>query len=76
MSYILYRNNSRGRQEIRRIHINLVDLVESEVEGVETFSSLEALREYTVATGKYFPKESAYAGGILRFLLREILHKR
>lgn len=39
------------------------------------FDSLEELKQYTITTGKYFPKESAYAGGMLKFLLREIINK-
>ncbi|MCJ1344888.1 hypothetical protein MMC31_003093 [Peltigera leucophlebia] len=63
------------KQKIREIHVNLVDLVEQGRTGkrVRLFSSLEKLREYTIETGKFFPKESAYAGGVLKFLLREIL---
>lgn len=53
--------------------MNLVDLVDTSGRGIELFSSLDELREYTIETGKYFPKESAYAGGVLKFLLREIL---
>ena len=40
---------------------------------IRIFGSLEELRTYTVQNGRYFPKKSAYAGGVLRFLLREIL---
>lgn len=56
--------------------VNLVDLVDTGNTGVcaSQFSTLEELRKYTKSTGKFFPKESAYAGGMLRFLLREILN--
>jgi hypothetical protein len=47
--------------------------VDTSRDGVELFASLEELREYTIESGKFFPKESAYAGGVLKFLLREIL---
>lgn len=40
---------------------------------MELFTSLDELSEYTIENGKFFPKESAYAGGVLKFLLREIL---
>jgi hypothetical protein len=53
--------------------VNLVDLVDTPGREVELFSSLDGLREYTIENGKYFPKESAYAGGVLKFLLRQIL---
>ena len=59
------------------LHVNLVDLVDAREDGpnieVELFDSLEALRTYTIETEKFFPKESAYTSGLLRFLLREIL---
>jgi hypothetical protein len=52
-----------------------VDLVERARSGkrVQVFPNLEKLREYTINTGKFFPKENAYAGGVLKYLLREIL---
>ncbi|EOA85862.1 uncharacterized protein SETTUDRAFT_111081 [Exserohilum turcica Et28A] len=61
------------KEKIKTIHVNLVDLVDTSRDGVELFASLEELSEYTIESGKYFPKESAYAGGVLKFLLREIL---
>lgn len=63
------------KQKIKETHVNLVDLVERGRTGipVRLFSSLEELRAYTIKTGKFFPKEDAYAGGVLKFLLREIL---
>jgi len=57
---------------VRKVHVNLVDLVDTSGREAECFSSLRELRDYTTSTGKYFPKESAYAGGVLKFLLREI----
>ena len=48
-------------------------MVDTSRDGVELFASLNELREYTIESGKFFPKESAYAGGVLKFLLREIL---
>lgn len=53
--------------------MNLVDLVDTSAPDVELFTCLDDLREYTKESGKFFPKESAYAGGVLKFLLREIL---
>ncbi|KAL6161973.1 hypothetical protein ACJQWK_11985 [Exserohilum turcicum] len=61
------------KEKIKTIHVNLVDLVDTSQDGVELFPSLDELRQYTIGSGKYFPKESAYAGGVLKFLLREIL---
>ena len=55
-----------------------MDLVDQERTGCNTiqFESLEELQDYTITTGKFFPKESAYAGGVLKYLLREILSRR
>ncbi len=57
--------------------VNLVDLVDTGNTGqcATQFDTLEKLKEYTITTGKFFPKESAYAGGMLKFLLREIFNE-
>lgn len=56
------------------VHVNIVDLVDTNRTGVELqkFPNVVALRTYTKATGKIFPREHAYAGGMLKYLLREI----
>ncbi|KAF2844096.1 hypothetical protein T440DRAFT_527865, partial [Plenodomus tracheiphilus IPT5] len=64
---------SECKERIKDVHVNLVDLVDSSALDIELFACLDELREYTIETGKFFPKESAYAGGVLKFLLREIL---
>ena len=63
-------------QRVRQTHMNLVDLVNTPRTGasVKVFPNLKKLQDYTIKYEKYFPKEDAYAGGLLRFLLREILH--
>ena len=63
-------------QRVRQTHVNLVDLVDTPRTGeaVKVFPNLKKLQDYTIKNEKYFPKEDAYAGGLLRFLLREILH--
>lgn len=63
-------------QRVRRIHVNLVDLVDAPRTGkpVMLFPNLKQLREYTISHEKYFPKEDAHAGGLLRFLLRDIVN--
>jgi hypothetical protein len=63
-------------QRVRQTHVNLVDLVDTPRTGaaVRVFPNLKELQNYTIQTEKYFPKEDAYAGGLLRFLLREIVH--
>ena len=58
---------------VKRTHVNIVDLVDN-VAHVEVFKSLQDLRTYTIEESKYFPKENVYAGGVLKFLLREILN--
>jgi len=58
---------------VSKVHVNLVDLVDASGREVECFPSLRELRGYTISTGRYFPKESAYAGGVLKFLLRKII---
>lgn len=55
---------------VEQAHVNLVDLVDDG--SFEIFESLGGLQQYTIKTGRYFPKENAYAGGVLKFLLREI----
>ena len=55
-------------------HVNLCDLLDSANRRgrVSIFDNVEQLRSYTLESGKIFPKEEAYAGGLLKFLLREI----
>jgi hypothetical protein len=60
-------------QAVQKVHVNIVDLVDTRGEKIELFDSLEELQDYTIETGKFFPKRSAYAGGVLKALLRKIL---
>lgn len=57
-----------------QIHVNLCDLLDStrRRSQVKVFRSDIELREYTLRTGNIFPLEKAYAGGLLKYLLREI----
>ncbi|KAG9308168.1 hypothetical protein JVU11DRAFT_12394 [Chiua virens] len=58
-------------------NVNIVDLLESMRTGepVHKFATLDELRVYTRKNkGKMFPKESAYTGGLLKELLREIIN--
>ena len=41
-------------------------------ETVKVWHSLQQMRAYTRETGKFFPKQTAKAGGVLRCLLRHI----
>ena len=56
------------------MHVNIVDLVDTPATQVPVihFPSEAALSTYTIKSAKYFPKENAYAGGLLRYLLRNI----
>ncbi|KAL0948410.1 hypothetical protein HGRIS_010991 [Hohenbuehelia grisea] len=64
-------NLQQCRDAVLTLHTNLVDFVDRRGSQVHIFGSLEELREYT-RNGKYFPKDNAYSGGLLKFLLREI----
>ncbi|KAM0343241.1 hypothetical protein ACHAPU_008691 [Fusarium lateritium] len=59
---------------MRVTRVNLVDMVETvrTFEPVKLFDTLEDLIVYCHSTDKIFPKEEAYAGGLLKMLLREI----
>lgn len=56
-------------------HVNLCDLLDTtrQRSQVQVFASQGELREYTLETGKFFPREEAYEGGLLKYLLREII---
>ncbi|KAJ5921920.1 hypothetical protein N7516_009623 [Penicillium verrucosum] len=62
------------RKALAKVHVNLVDLVDSRRTGKEVkhFASQNALRKYTIETGKIFPKSAAKKDGFLKALLREI----
>ena len=55
-------------------HVNLSDLLDSVRTGspIRIFATHVDLANYTRSQGRYFPKEDAYAGGLLKYLLREI----
>lgn len=61
-------------QTVLDTHINLSDLLDSVRTGspVRIFATHADLVNYTRSQGRYFPKEDAYAGGLLKYLLREI----
>lgn len=55
--------------------MNLVDLIDRGPNGtgvVVVFPSLIMLRDYSRTMGKYFPKNPAKEGGILKALLRDM----
>ena len=53
--------------------VNLCDVLDATRQGreVEVFASIEDLRRRTSQTGRYFPRERAYEGSLLRYLMRE-----
>ncbi|KAH9985888.1 hypothetical protein BJV74DRAFT_846098 [Russula compacta] len=57
-------------------HVNLVDLVHGDKMEVRIFETEKELSEYTRAEEKFFPKENARDGGVLRALRRHILAPR
>ncbi|KAI0033374.1 hypothetical protein K488DRAFT_47884, partial [Vararia minispora EC-137] len=64
------------RNIIDGVHVNLVDFVDGREGGTgrrpRIFDTETELSKYTRKTGKYFPRDEAYAGGLLRYLLRHI----
>ncbi|KIM42846.1 hypothetical protein M413DRAFT_10279 [Hebeloma cylindrosporum] len=64
------------RDAVAATHVNIVDLVEAQTTGkpVQSFSSERELSDYTMEFRKFFPRDNAYAGGLLKFLLRNILN--
>jgi len=65
-------NTARQCREIFcSTHVNLVDLVQGEGR-IKKFTTVYELSDYSKRTGKIFPREEAYAGGLLRYLLRHI----
>jgi len=65
-----------SREAVRNTYVNLVDLVDLHYSGEQLrhFNSELELSEYTKKYGKIFPRENAYAGGLLKYLLRHIVN--
>ncbi|KAG1867072.1 hypothetical protein C8R48DRAFT_704106 [Suillus tomentosus] len=66
------------REAVKATHVNIVDLIHTKVTGkpVTIFVSEAMLSKYTKKEGKFFPRDNAYAGGLLRYLLRRIMNPR
>jgi len=64
------------RAAVLKKHVNLVDLVEGSKKEVRIFKTERELSEYTRTEKKFFPKEDAVDGGVLRALRRHILAPR
>ena len=72
---ILYiRANHNSTKLVLSTHVNLSDLLDGGRSGSEVriFDTEAELAAYTISSGRIFPKVEAYAGGVLRYLLREI----
>ena len=67
---------SSSIQAVVTKHVNLVDLVHGSKKQVTIFKTEKELSEYTKANEKYFPREEAKDGGVLRALRRHILQPR
>jgi hypothetical protein len=63
-------------QAVLTKHVNLVDLVHGSKEEVRIFETEKELSKYTKKEKKYFPKEDAKDGGVLRALRRRIFSPR
>ncbi|KAF5364730.1 hypothetical protein D9757_012483 [Collybiopsis confluens] len=68
------------KKAIRGIHVNICDLVDYSLNTgynsePKIFDTENELAECSRASGKIYPRDNAYAGGLLKFLLREIFGK-
>jgi hypothetical protein len=61
-------STTAARAELKRVHINIFDLVEERFEPV--FPSVKELHTYTTKNGKIFPKAAAKKDGALKLFLR------
>lgn len=61
---------------VKSTFVNIVDLtdVPSTGQSATIFDTEMELSVYTKATGKIFPLDEAIAGGLLRYLLRNIMN--
>ncbi|KAF8527563.1 hypothetical protein BU17DRAFT_39287 [Hysterangium stoloniferum] len=64
---------SACRKKVKGVFVNIVDLVDATIsrKPINRFPSERALSEYTL-NGRIFPLDRAKAGGVLRYLLRQI----
>ncbi|TCD65133.1 hypothetical protein EIP91_003064 [Steccherinum ochraceum] len=62
------------RQAVQATHVNMVDVVQASETGgtVPVFDSEQELSEYTIATGKFFPRDHVESSDLLRHCLRHI----
>jgi hypothetical protein len=62
-------------QALRTVHVNIYDLIDAVRAGrtPHRFANAQQLADYTVRTGKIYPKKHAKAMGPVKVLLRVIL---
>jgi hypothetical protein len=65
-------------QAVRNTHVNIVDLIEwgrcgGDHGTVQVFNTRQELKEYTVKTEKYFPRNSVQNDGERNVVLRHLL---
>ncbi|KAI0263439.1 hypothetical protein BC834DRAFT_827594 [Gloeopeniophorella convolvens] len=63
---------SACRKAVVKKYVNLVDLVQAPTRPVHLFPTEKELSDYTKRTKKFFPREEARDGGVLRALRRQI----
>ena len=61
-------SKTAARAAVKSVHINIFDLVEERFEPV--FPSVKELLAYTRKNDKFFPKQQAKEGGVLKLFLR------
>jgi len=62
------------RKAVKSVHANIVDYIEAKRIDVQVkkFKSVRALANYSYRQGKIFPLAQAKAGGVLKYLLKEL----
>ncbi|KAK0618239.1 hypothetical protein B0T17DRAFT_509788 [Bombardia bombarda] len=65
---------AKCKKALRKVHVNIYDFQSALSEGtpVHHFKNDNQLREYTIRTGKTFPRGHAKESGPVRALMREI----
>ncbi|KAF8593550.1 hypothetical protein BDV93DRAFT_612196 [Ceratobasidium sp. AG-I] len=64
------------KKRARSLQVNICDVLDARARGhkVKDYKTEVRLSEYTMDSGKFFPREHVLAGGLLSFLLRQILN--
>ncbi|THH29410.1 hypothetical protein EUX98_g4783 [Antrodiella citrinella] len=65
---------TKRKKAVKRLHVNIYDYIEAKRLGepVKKFKSVGALAGYSYAEEKIFPLAHAKAGGLLKYLLKEL----